>query len=155
MTQFTVTPVGTVVGGRDDPGDSDHWADVTATIVLDERFGDECLLGLADFSHVEVVFVFDRAAERDDYRTPRRPRNRQDLPPVGVFCDHGPRRPNRIGVSACRVVAVRGRELDVRGLDAVDGTPVLDVKPVMTHFLPGPVTQPAWVDTLMSEYYLP
>jgi tRNA (adenine37-N6)-methyltransferase len=117
------------------------------------RFGDRCLTGLDGFSHVEVVFFFDRLAEREDYRQPLRPRGRADLPEVGVFADRGPRRPNRIGCTTCEVVSVRGRELRVRGLDAVDGTPVLDIKPVMRQFLPGRIRQPEWVDRLMADYF--
>jgi len=88
-----------------------------------------------------------------DYRQPPRPRGRADLPEVGVFADRGPRRPNRIGCTTCEVVSVRGRELRVRGLDAVDGTPVLDIKPVMRQFLPGRIRQPEWVDRLMADYF--
>jgi tRNA-Thr(GGU) m(6)t(6)A37 methyltransferase TsaA len=149
----TVTPIGTVHNGRADPQDSDHWGGVESTIVVDPRFGDRCLTGLDGFSHVEVVYFFDRLAERDDYTAPRRPRGRTDLPAVGVFAERGPRRPNRIGCTVCEITAVRGRELRVRGLDAIDGTPVLDIKPVMRQFLPDRVRQPAWVDRLMAEYH--
>jgi tRNA (Thr-GGU) A37 N-methylase len=122
------------------------------SFLVEPRFGDHCLTGLADFSHVEVAFFFDRLAEREDYRQPLRPRGRTNLPEVGVFADRGPRRPNRIGCTICEVVSARGRELRVRGLDTVDGTPVLDLKPVMRQFLPGHMRQPEWVDHLMAEY---
>lgn len=152
---FAVVPIGTVVGGRSDPANTDNWGAVTSTIVIDERFGDDCLVGLSEFSHVEVVFLFDRAVERPDYRGLLRPRGRSDLPEVGVFADRGPRRPNRIGVTMCEVVAAVGRRLQVRGLDAVDGTPVLDLKPVMAELLPTDVRQPQWVSVLMREYMSP
>jgi tRNA-Thr(GGU) m(6)t(6)A37 methyltransferase TsaA len=151
----TITPIGTVHNGRTDPEDSDHWGDVESAILVEERFGDHSLTGLSDFSHVEVIFFFDRLAEREDYRRPSRPRGRADLPEVGVFCDRGPRRPNRIGCTICEVVSASGRELRVRGLDAVDGTPVLDIKPVMRPFIPERVRQPDWVDALMREYFSP
>ncbi|NJC74308.1 SAM-dependent methyltransferase [Planosporangium thailandense] len=149
----TVIPIGTVRAGRTDPQDSDHWGDVESTILVDERFGDRCLTGLDEFSHVEVVYFFHQLAERDDYRQPLRPRGRADLPEVGVFCDRGPRRPNRIGCTICEVVSAHGRQLRVRGLDAVDGTPVLDIKPVMRQFVPSHIRQPAWVDSLMKDYF--
>jgi tRNA-Thr(GGU) m(6)t(6)A37 methyltransferase TsaA len=152
---LTVTPIGTVRCGRADPQETDHWADVESVIEVAERFGDEPFTGLADFSHVEVVFVFDRLAERPDYRRPLRPRGRAELPAVGVFADRGPRRPNRIGCTICEIVSVAGRCLRVRGLDAVDGTPVLDIKPVLRQFLPERVRQPAWVDALMRDYFTP
>ena len=152
MTAFLV-PVGTVRNGRTDPQHSDHWGGVESAILVEERFGDHCLTGLGGFSHVEVVYFFHLLPEREDYRKPLRPRGRADLPEVGVFCDRGPRRPNRIGCTLCEVVSARGRELRVRGLDAVDGTPVLDIKPVMRQFLPRHIRQPAWAGALMKDYF--
>lgn len=121
--------------------------------MIEPRFGGHCLTGLAGFSHVEVVFFFDRLHEREDYRQPLRSRGRADLPEVGVFSDRGPRRPNRIGCTICEIISARGRELRVRGLDAVDGTPVLDIKPVMRQFLPDHTLQPQWADRLMADYF--
>ncbi len=74
---------------------------------------------------------------------------------MGIFAERGPRRPNRLGVSVCELVSAEGRRLTVRGLDAVDGTPVLDIKPAMRQFQPAQVRQPPWVDSLMAEYHLP
>lgn len=155
MTAFTVVPVGWVRTGRDDPANTDHWGAVVSGIELDERFGERCLQGLDEFSHVQVVYLFDRAVEKDDYAPPIRPRGRADLPEVGVFADRGPRRPNRIGVTTCAVESAAGRWLTVRGLDAVVGTPVLDVKPAMRQFTVADVRQPSWVDRLMAEYNEP
>lgn len=107
----TIIPVGTVHNGRTDPQDSDHWGDVESTILIEERFGDHCLTGLGGFSHVEVVYFFHQLAERENYRKPLRPRGRTDLPEAGVFCDRGPRRPNRIGCTICEVVSANRREL--------------------------------------------
>jgi tRNA (adenine37-N6)-methyltransferase len=149
---FAVEPVGTVRNGRPDPADTDNWGNVLSTVTIDDRFPDDCLRGLEDFSHVEVLFVFDQTQERTDYHA-RPPRGRAHLPAVGVFADRGPRRPNRIGATICRVVSVAGRQLTVRGLDAVHGTPVIDLKPVMTQFLPAHVDQPAWVGVLMADYF--
>jgi tRNA-Thr(GGU) m(6)t(6)A37 methyltransferase TsaA len=149
---FVVTPVGWVRSPRRDPADTDRWGSVASTVEVDQRFGDECLTGLADFSHVEIVFVFDRAAERNDYRELRPARGRSDMPTVGIFCSRGPNRPNRIGVSTCRLVGVDKRELTVAGLDAVDGTPVLDIKPIMIEMLPREVRQPDWVSVLLRDY---
>ncbi len=72
-----------------------------------------------------------------------------------MFADRGPRRPNRIGATICQIVTVAGRQLTVRGLDAVVGTPVLDIKPVMAEFLPTATRQPDWPARLMSEYFAP
>ncbi|GIJ30012.1 tRNA (N6-threonylcarbamoyladenosine(37)-N6)-methyltransferase TrmO [Micromonospora qiuiae] len=155
MPSFEINPIGTVRNDRTEVQHSDHWGAVRSTIIVDERFGDACLQGLEGFSHVDVLFIFDQFAELDDYREPRPNRGRADLPPVGIFAGRGPRRPNRIGVTSCAIAAVRGRELTVVGLDAVSGTPVVDLKPTMREFLPADVRQPDWVGRLMSEYFQP
>ena len=148
-----MNPVAVVVGGRQDVVDDD-WGDVTAIVRLDERFPADAVAGLEEFSHLEVVFVFDRVDESRIEVGARRPRGREDWPLVGIFAQRAKGRPNRIGVSRCRLLRVDGRDLHVADLDAVDGTPVLDVKPWMQEFGPrGPVRQPAWATELMSGYY--
>ena len=88
---YDVIPVGTVTSGRADHGNSDHWGDVFSVVTVDpDRFGVGALTGLEEFSHAEILYHFDRLPERDDYTTPQRSRGRDDLPPVGVFCDRGP-----------------------------------------------------------------
>lgn len=154
-TAYSVIPVGWVREGRGDPGQSDYWGQVVSTIEVDARFGDRCLSGLDGFSHVEIVFHFHLTSEQDDYLEPRRPRERADLPAVGIFAERGPRRPNRLGISKCEIVSAAGRLLRVRALDAVVGTPVLDIKPVMREFLPAHVEQPPWVGMLLSDYFRP
>ena len=146
-------PVGAVAGGRVEPVD-DGWEAVEAVIRLDERFGPEAVAGLDAFSHLEVVFLFHLVEEGDVHAGARRPRGNPDWPEVGIFAQRGKDRPNRIGVSRCALLGVDGRDLRVRGLDAVDGTPVLDVKPWMEEFAPrGDVRQPAWSRELMAGYW--
>ena len=151
---FEMRPIGVVVGGRDEAID-DRWGSVTATIELDgELLGPDATAGLADFSHIEVVFVFDRVGEAEITRGARRPRGRADWPEVGILAQRAKGRPNRIGVTVCELVSVDGLELAVRGLDAVDGTPVVDVKPYMSGFGPrGAVREPAWAGELMGDYW--
>src|SRR3954467_8736069 len=155
MISFEITPIGTVRNDRTDIQDTDHWGAVRSVISVDERFGDAvrrssrcggrwaapCLQGLDSFSHVEVLFVFDRFPEHGDFREPRPYRGRADLPPFGIFAGRGPRRPNRIGVTTCAIESVQGRELTVVGLDAVSGTPVVDLKPALAEFVPADVRQ--------------
>jgi tRNA-Thr(GGU) m(6)t(6)A37 methyltransferase TsaA len=151
---LTLKAIGLVHSPRKEALD-DHWGKVVSTIELDaDRFTAESLLGLDAFSHIEVVFFFHGVAEDKIETSARHPRNRADWPLVGIFAQRGKNRPNRIGVSVCGLLKVEGRIVTVEGLDAIDGTPVLDIKPHMREFAPrGPVTQPAWSAELMSEYY--
>ncbi|APE22569.1 MULTISPECIES: SAM-dependent methyltransferase [Streptomyces] len=146
-------PVGRVVGGRAEVRD-DEWGEVSAVIRLDERFGTEAIAGLDSFSHVEIVYHFDRVPEDKVQTGARHPRGNTDWPLVGIFAQRGKNRPNRLGVSRCRLVRVDGRDIHVEGLDAVDGTPVLDIKPYMSEFGPrGETTQPEWATEIMRQYY--
>ncbi len=151
---IAMQPVGWVRGGRALPED-DNWGASRAEIHLDPgRFTAEALMGLDAFSHAEVVFVFDKVTEDDIVLTARHPRGRADWPRIGIFAQRGKNRPNRLGVSVCRVVKVEGLCLEVEGLDAIDGTPVLDIKPVMTGFAPrGEIREPAWAREIMAEYW--
>jgi tRNA-Thr(GGU) m(6)t(6)A37 methyltransferase TsaA len=148
-----VRPVGAVAGGRAEPTDDD-WGAVEAVIRIDPRFGPEAVAGLDAFSHLEVVFLFHLVDEAGVATGARRPRGNPDWPTVGIFAQRGKDRPNRIGVSRCELLGVDGLELRVRGLDAVDGSPVLDVKPWMEEFAPrGEVRQPRWTRELMARYW--
>ncbi|HEY2811852.1 MAG TPA: SAM-dependent methyltransferase [Acidimicrobiales bacterium] len=147
-------PIGCVRGGRAEPTDDD-WGASEATIVLDrDRFTPSVLAGLEEFSHVDVVYLFHLVETGDVNLGARHPRGRCDWPEVGIFAQRAKARPNRIGVTTCELVAVDGLEVHVRGLDAIDGTPVLDLKPYMTEFGPrGELRQPAWARELMRRYW--
>ncbi|MFG2867909.1 SAM-dependent methyltransferase [Streptomyces sp. NPDC048338] len=153
-TGLTTRAVGRVIGGREEVRD-DEWGAISAVIRLDAaRFGPEALAGLDAFSHVEVVYHFDRVPEERIETGARHPRGNTDWPLVGIFAQRGKNRPNRIGVSRCRLLRTEGLDLHVQGLDAVDGTPVLDIKPYMTEFGPqGDVRQPDWATEIMRHYY--
>jgi len=153
VTSVTLEPIGVVEGGRTEPIDDD-WGGVEATIVLDERFGPDAFQGLDQFSHVEVVFLFHLVDTESVVAGARRPRGRADWPEVGIFAQRAKARPNRIGVTTCEVVDLSGAELRVRGLDAIDGSPVLDLKPYMAGFGPrGEVREPEWAAELMRGYW--
>ncbi len=149
-----IEPIGRVVGGRAEPVDDD-WGGVEATIVLDAaRFAPEALTGLDAFSHLEVVYLFHLVADAAIEPGARHPRGNPAWPRVGIFAQRGKYRPNRIGVSRCAIVGVAGVEIAVRGLDAVDGTPVLDLKPWIDEFGPqGTTRQPSWASELMAGYW--
>jgi tRNA (adenine37-N6)-methyltransferase len=151
---IAISPIGTVKNSRL-AAEDDHWGDVLSVIELDERFGEEALARIADFSHAEVVFFFDRVDEQKIETGARHPRNNPNWPRVGVFAQRGRNRPNRLGMTVVRIVEQTGRTLTVEGLDAIDGTPVLDIKPVMREFLPrGEVRQPDWATELMKDYWV-
>jgi tRNA-Thr(GGU) m(6)t(6)A37 methyltransferase TsaA len=154
MDEVVLRPVGFVRGGRSEPRD-DAWGTEVCEIELDAtRFAGETLAGLDSFSHVEVVFQFHLVDEDAVVWTARHPREREDWPRVGIFAQRGRVRPNRLGVSVASIEGVDGLRVTVRGLDAIDGTPVLDLKPVMAEFLPrGEVRQPEWSSELMADYW--
>lgn len=133
----------------------DNWDSVESIIELDtSRFTPDALLGLDQFSHIEVVFQFDRVPEPDLTEQARHPRGNPDWPKVGIFAQRHSARPNRIGVTMCRLLKVDGTRLHVQGLDAIDGTPVLDIKPVLSGFLPrGEIREPQWAREIMKEYW--
>lgn len=132
----------------------DNWGNVLSTIELLDPLGEDAFEQIDAFSHVEVIFFFDRVEEHKIEFGARHPRNNSDWPKVGILAQRGKNRPNRIGATIVRIVKRSGKTLIVEGLDAVDGTPVLDIKPVMREFLPrGDVRQPAWATELMKNYW--
>jgi tRNA (Thr-GGU) A37 N-methylase len=154
MAGFRIEAVGWVRGGRT-AAEDDDWGASRARIELDpKRFGPEALEGLDGFSHVEVIFLFDRVGDGEIELGARHPRGRRDWPKVGIFAQRGKNRPGRIGVTMCRIVAVAGLAVEVEGLDAIDNTPVLDLKPVMSGFLPrGEIREPEWALEIMKDYW--
>jgi len=150
---FTMEPIGWVRAERQSPED-DYWGETTARIELAEGFAAESLAGVDQFSHAEILYLFDRVTPDRIVTDARHPRNNPAWPRTGIFAQRGKNRPNRIGSTIVRVLGVRGRELHVAELDAIDGTPVLDIKPVLREFLPRTaVEQPAWATELMERYW--
>jgi tRNA-Thr(GGU) m(6)t(6)A37 methyltransferase TsaA len=149
-----MTPIGTVRSTRAVP-DDDLWDSVSASVDLDPaQFSRDALASLDTFSHVEIVYVFDRVDVATIEMGARRPRNNAAWPNVGIFAQRGKNRPNRIGTTICRVDRIEGLSIHVTGLDAIDGTPVLDVKPWVREFGPrGEVRQPDWMSELMRAYW--
>jgi tRNA-Thr(GGU) m(6)t(6)A37 methyltransferase TsaA len=150
---ITLAPIGHVRTARSQPVD-DFWGNEIARIELAPRYGADALAGLADFSHAEVIFLFHQVAEDKIVTAARHPRGNLAWPKVGIFAQRAKNRPNRIGSTICRIMQVEGSGILVSELDAIDGTPVLDIKPVMREFLPrGDVRQPGWVAELMADYW--
>jgi tRNA-Thr(GGU) m(6)t(6)A37 methyltransferase TsaA len=149
-TTWTVHPIGWVhseVTGLDA-----RWEDFTSQIVVNEEWAPG-LDGLEEFSHIIVLTWL----HRHPCRTPQdelhsHPERRQDLPAVGFFATRTPRRPNPIGLTVVPLLARDGNVLTVRGLDAADGTPVLDVKPYLERGdrIDQP-RSPAWIRQLWAD----
>jgi tRNA-Thr(GGU) m(6)t(6)A37 methyltransferase TsaA len=154
IMRIEVEPIGYVQAVRPHAED-DFWGGEQARIELTSQFAPEALAGLGEFSHIEVLFYFHQVDPAKIVAGARHPRNNQEWPAVGIFAQRGKNRPNRIGSTVCTLVRVEGRALVVQELDAIDGTPILDIKPVMAEFLPrSAVRQPAWSHELMKEYWL-
>lgn len=149
-----VEPVAYVRSPRSEPLD-DNWGEVVSTIALHaQRFTADALRGLETFSHLEVVYIFHLVKESAKQPLARHPRENESWPLVGIFAQRAKSRPNRLGVSICEIVNVDGLEITVKGLDAVDRTPVLDLKPYLSEFAPrGKVRQPSWSHELMANYW--
>lgn len=150
---FSMMAVGTIRATRS-VAEDDFWGGTTSVIELSSELPDDSLEGLEAFSHAEVVFVFDQVRPDKIVLGARHPRNNPDWPKVGIFAQRAKSRPNRIGTTIVRILGREGRRLFVAELDAIDGTPVLDIKPVMREFLPrSEVLQPRWSVELMRAYW--
>jgi tRNA (adenine37-N6)-methyltransferase len=151
---ITFEPIGYLRTKRTHAED-DFWGGEQSVIELVPGFTAEALQSLTEFSHVEVLFYFHEVDPAKIVTGARHPRNNPEWPAVGIFAQRGKNRPNRIGSTICRLVACEGITLIVSELDAIDGTPILDIKPVLAEFLPRePVQQPAWSHELMQQYWV-
>lgn len=151
---YTMQPIGVVHSEIKEPLD-DCWGGLVSLIELDAaRFTPECTRGLEEYSHVEIVFLLSKIRPESVLFGSKHPRERADWPRVGIFAMRAKTRPNRIGITVCKLERVDGLRLWVRELDAIDGTPVLDIKPYIQEFGPREaVRQPAWATELMSVYF--
>ncbi len=132
----------------------DNWDDFLSVIELADDVPDAALRGLEEFSHVEVIFLAELAQNVPPGPWHRHPRGNPDWPDVGVFAQRNKDRPNRLLVSIAAIETVEARSLVVRGLDAIDDTPVLDIKPVFSWNGPrGELRVAPWSDELGRQYF--
>jgi tRNA-Thr(GGU) m(6)t(6)A37 methyltransferase TsaA len=151
-TSWSLTAIGHVASPVAEQTDAD-WGRVVARVVLDPAYR-AGLRGLEDFSHVLVVTLLHQAAFDSARHLVRRPRGLAAMPEVGIFAQRAKDRPNPLGVTVVPLLEVTGEGLVVRGLDAIDGTPVLDVKPYYPHYDHAEGARvPEWVDRLMRDYF--
>lgn len=128
------------------------WGEDTSTIFLLEEYRGG-LKGLEDFSHAVIIYYLDKAQYNKDKHLQRRPQNRNDMPLVGIFSQRGKNRPNRIGMTAVQIENVGEDSLAVKGLDAIDGTLILDIKPYYPVYDKKDARVPEWVTKLMEHYF--
>ena len=132
----------------------DNWDDVISTVELAHDVPSESLRGLEDFSHVEIVFFADWAEDVPPGPWHRRPRGREEWPDVGVFAQRNKDRPNRLLLTTVAIDQVNERSLTVHGLDGIDGTPVVDIKPVFRWSVPrGELRVASWSEELGGAYF--
>jgi tRNA (adenine37-N6)-methyltransferase len=152
VESLTLHPIGIIRNDVTDPVD-ENWSKVISEIHLAPEYV-EGLKGLEDWSHVVVIYVMHKANFDRQMDLVRRPRGMADMPELGIFAQRARHRPNLIGITAVKLVSVENGIVKVRGLDAIDSTPVIDIKPyapvydgVMNALVP------AWFMRLMQGYF--
>lgn len=149
---MNIEPIGIVKSPVTEAVD-ENWGNVVAEIHLLDSMASG-LQGIEEFSHLLVVFFMHQSRFDLETYLARRPRGRADMPVVGAFAQRARHRPNPIGVTAVELPEVRHNVVKVTGLDAIDGTPVLDLKPYLPAFNCRPEAKiPEWVERLMEGYF--
>ncbi len=150
---YIIEPVAYVRNSRREPTD-DFWGDLVSEIIIRDNINEDSLKGRDEFSHLEIIFYFHLASGGEINISAAHPRGNKKFPSVGIFAQRKKSRPNLLGSTIVKQLGVNKNILTVTGLDAVDGTPVIDIKPVMKEFLPeGKIVQPAWSEELMKNYW--
>jgi tRNA-Thr(GGU) m(6)t(6)A37 methyltransferase TsaA len=150
---FTITSIGAVKCAVTEMSQG-GWSKIESEIHIHPELTSG-LQGLEGYSHILVTFFLDRAQGFDPAKQlMRKPRGREDMQAVGVFAQRTKYRPNPIGITAVQLLGITGNVVKVRGLDALDGTPVLDIKPYMPPFdRMENVKMPEWVGLFMDGYF--
>lgn len=152
MDTLTINIIGHVISPVREQTD-EHWGNIESRIVLFPAY-QAGLQGMNAFSHAWIVTYLHEARFDASRHLIRRPRGLTDMPEVGIFAQRAKDRPNPLGITAVSIVGVQSGVLLVRGLDAIDGTPVIDVKPYYPAYdRVKNATVPEWVDRLMKGYF--
>jgi tRNA-Thr(GGU) m(6)t(6)A37 methyltransferase TsaA len=145
-------PIGRVKSPVIEPTD-ELWGGVECELELDSDLA-AGLQGIESFSHLIVIFFMHQARFDAEKHLVRRPQGREDMPELGILAQRAKHRPNPIGITAVKLLARQGNVLRVKGLDAIDGTPVLDIKPYFPVFdRVEEAAVPDWVEQLMAGYF--
>jgi tRNA-Thr(GGU) m(6)t(6)A37 methyltransferase TsaA len=152
MKKIEMVPIGFVRNAVKETID-DNWGSVASRLTLEPQFA-KGIRHLDQFSHAIIVTYLHRSKFDPAKNLLRRPRGLDSMPEVGIFSQRAKDRPNPIGITAVKIVAVGKDYVDVQGLDAIDGTPILDIKPYFLQFDCVPMAKtPAWVNELMKTYF--
>ncbi|MFT3935938.1 MAG: tRNA (N6-threonylcarbamoyladenosine(37)-N6)-methyltransferase TrmO [Chitinophagaceae bacterium] len=150
--QITLSPIAFVKNTRLQP-DDDNWGTIVSTIELADDIPTDAFNNIDQFSHLEIIYYFDKV-KKEDIAYSGHPRGNKNYPLMGIFAQRKKDRPNTIGLCTVELLAWNNRTITVKYLDAIDGTPVLDIKPVFTAFqTQSPIKEPAWVNDLMKQYW--
>lgn len=152
-TRFTYTPIGTISSPYARRIDAPHQSTVvegtvtgglaTATLELAEWLDEKVIEDLAGFERIWLIFAFHLSEGWTAMVKPPR-----GGPKRGVLATRSPHRPNSIGLSSVELVAIESRTLHLRGVDLLDGTPVLDIKPYVPYADAFPNARGGWIDEL-------
>jgi len=149
---IVLQPVAFVKNTRKDLSD-DFWGGIVSEIQLGDHIPPIAFEGIDTFSHLEIIFHFDQS-DTADIVFSGHPRGNTNWPHVGIFAQRKKDRPNAIGLTIVEMVKREGNSIWVKHLDAIDGTPVLDIKPVLKGFLPATaIKEPQWCSELMKDYW--
>ena len=148
-----IVPIGHVKSGREDLED-DYWGGIISQIILEDEIPEDSFEGIDSYSHLEIIFYFHKVDQSKIVQGKEHPRENIHWPKVGIFAQRKKSRPNLIGTTIVKFIKRQGRTIWVKNLDAINGTPVIDIKPVFREFLPGEeVSQPSWSKELMKNYW--
>jgi tRNA-Thr(GGU) m(6)t(6)A37 methyltransferase TsaA len=159
MTEITPTdnpitflPIGYVESPIIEEQDED-WGNVESILRINPEYTNG-LIGLEDFSHIILIFFMHQAKFNIEDHLVRHPRGRLDMPNIGIFAQRAKHRPNSIGITTVKLLNIQENEIHVIGLDAINGTPILDIKPYVSQFdRPSDYIQPEWINRLMEGYF--
>jgi tRNA-Thr(GGU) m(6)t(6)A37 methyltransferase TsaA len=128
-----IKPIGVVMNGEYDVARQD-WSRVRSEVRFRDDSLAEALLGLDGYSHVIVIGWLDRIPEELRERRQAYPAGDSRLPLQGALALRGGARPNPLSMTVCRLLGIEGNVLRLEGLDLVDGTPVIDIKPYIAYY---------------------
>jgi tRNA-Thr(GGU) m(6)t(6)A37 methyltransferase TsaA len=147
MEKIGLEPIGIVRKNVEGRGERD-WQNVASEIVVKDELRD-ALDNIEEFSHIIVLYWMHKVGQSQRSVRKVHPKGQQELPLVGVFASRSPARPNPIGMTIVKLVSRRNNILKVTGLDALDGTPVLDIKPyIPSHDADASVQTPHWIKSI-------